>query len=245
MRLAKLQRTFSESLRDDFARSSLLIAGEGLRVYRNNYRVQLRSALKSSFPKLVDWLGDTAFERAAATHIALHPPRSWTLDHYGYNFAVTLEALFPDDPEVAELAWLDWAMDEALVAPDEPPLSVAYLAAVDWDKARIAFVSSLRACIVRSNAADIWTAIDTQLTTPPPVSLSEPNAILVWRGEESPCFRVVSRHEFELVSAMIDGSNFAEACGTLSQQLGAERAVAAAAEMLRRWLGDTLITRVG
>jgi len=245
MRLAKLQRAFCENLRDDFARPRLPISGEGLRVYRNNYRVQLRSALESSFPKLVDWLGATEFDRAAATHVVVHPPNSWTLDHYGYNFAMTLEALFPSDPEIAELAWLDWSMGEALVAPDEPPLNVADLAEVDWDTARITFVASLRASIVRSNAADIWAAIDTQSPPPRPASLSQPSAILVWRSEVSPCFRVVSRHEFDLVSSMSHGSSFADACGILNQQLGAERAVTAAAEMLRRWLGDGLIARAG
>ena len=125
MTLQELQRRFCESVRDDHPFHGLPINGDGLGVYRNNYREQLRSSLRTAFPYLTLWLGDSEFDRAAEAHIALHFPNSWTLDHYGYDFPATVEALFPEDPEVPELAWLDWAMAEALVADDEPRVRCA------------------------------------------------------------------------------------------------------------------------
>src|SRR6476646_1304296 len=189
MTLQELQRRFCESVRDDHPFHGLPINGDGLGVYRNNYREQLRSSLRTAFPYLTLWLGDSEFDRAAEAHIALHFPNSWTLDHYGYDFPATVEALFPEDPEVPELAWLDWAMAEALVADDEPPVDVGSLDGLNWDAARVIFVSSLRISEARSNAAEIWAALEEQSAPSPATLLSEPHAILVWRRDLLPCFR--------------------------------------------------------
>ncbi|MCL6741437.1 DNA-binding domain-containing protein [Sphingomonas sp. RB56-2] len=244
MRLRDLQREFSECLRDGRARHKLPIVGDGLRVYRNNYREQLRSALRTGFPYLALWLGDSEFERAADAHIALQFPASWTLDHYGYDFSATVQALFPQDPEVPELAWLDWAMAEALVAEDEAPIDTGHLTQLNWDDARIIFVSSLRTSEARSNAADIWLAIDEQSPPPPAAILSESHAYIVWRRGLLPCFRSVPIWEFQVVSALKDGSSFADACEILRLRFGTEGAIGSASDMLARWLSDELITRV-
>ena len=245
MKLGELQRKFSETLRGEHARHGLPITGEGLRVYRNNYHEQLRSSLRSGFPYLALWLGDSEFDRAAGAHIAIHFPHSWTLDHYGYDFPATVQAMFPEDPEVPELAWLDWAMAEALVAVDEVPIDTAGLGELNWDDAYIEFVSSLRMTEVRSNAADIWTALEEQSIPPPSALLSERRALLVWRSGLMPCFRSIPSWESQVVSALKHGFGFADACELLRPRFGAERAVSAAAEMLRRWLSDELITRIG
>jgi len=244
MRLADLQRNFCQSVRDDRQPHALPIRGEGLRVYRNNYREQLRSALRSAFPCLALWLGDSEFERTVDAHVGLRMPNSWTLDHYGHDFPSTLQAIFPEDPEVAELAWLEWAMAEALVAADEPPVDTARLAALDWDCARILFVPSLRISEARSNAAGIWAALDEQ-STPPPAALSpERHALLVWRRGLVPCLRSVPMWEFQAISALRHGFNLADACEILRLRMGTEDAIHAAAVMLARWIADELIGSV-
>jgi len=244
MRLGDLQRTFSQCIRDPLARYDLPIAGEGLRVYRNNYHEQLRSTLRSTFPCLMLWLGDSEFDRAANAHIALRSPCSWTLDHYGYDFPATVQALFPNDPEVPELAWLDWAMAEALVSEEESLVETSNLAELDWDAARILFVSSLRISEARSNAGEIWAALEGQSTTPPAALSSERHALLIWRRGLLPHFRSVPIWEFQVISALRHGLSFADACEILRLRLGTEDAINAAGGMLARWLSDELIANV-
>lgn len=244
MRLGELQQRFSESLRGDQQRHDLPITGQGMRVYRNNYREQLRSALRTAFPYLALWLGDLEFERVCDAHIARHFPHSWTLDHYGHDFGATVLALFPQDPELYELAWLDWAMSEALVAEDEPTLVTSGLAELDWDGARIIFASSVRLLETKSNAADIWVALEDQSPPPSAALLPESQALLVWRCGLIPCFRSIPDWEFELISALRRGLSFAAACEILRLRFDVQGAVKAAGEMLARWLGDDMITRV-
>jgi hypothetical protein len=244
MKLVELQRRFCDSVRDEQASHGLPFSGDGMRVYRNNYCEQLRSALRTSFPYLALWLGDLEFDRAADAQIALYSPTSWTLDHYGHDFPSTLQALYPQEPEVAELAWLDWAMAEALVAQDERSLDTARLAAVDWDSASIRFVSSLRISEARSNAGDIWAALEEQ--SPPPLAALSParHALLVWRRGLVPCFRSVPSWELQMVEALKHGFGFAGACEILRLRFGAEPAIDAAAATLARWLSDDLIASV-
>ena len=244
MRLRELQQKFGECVRDDAASHRLPIIGDGLRVYRNNYQEQLRSALRSGFPYLALWLGETEFDRAADAHVALHVPRSWTLDHYGHDFPATVQALFPGDPEVRELAWLDWAMAEALVAADETPVDTTKLAELDWDRARIVFGSSLRISEAWSNATEIWAALEGGSMPPLASRLEEQKAYVVWRRRLLPCFRLVPIWEFQVIAALGHGSRFADACEILRLQFGTEGAVKAAGVMLARWFSDELITRV-
>ena len=60
--------------------------------------------------------------------------------------------LYPDDPEVPELAWIEGALGEAFVAPDAPALSAADLADIDWDRAVLAFTPTLDLGALTSNA---------------------------------------------------------------------------------------------
>jgi len=140
MSLAQLQRDFRAWLvdgSDDAARSFGAGAAAGLTVYQNNYRAQLVGCIEQSFPRVHAWLGDDAFLRAAITHIDSHPPGAWTLDVYARNFDETLTALFPDNPDLHELAWIENALSEAFVAPDAEPVSIDALSAIDWDSAQL------------------------------------------------------------------------------------------------------------
>jgi hypothetical protein len=93
-------------------------------VYHYAYRAQLLECLRYTFERVWAWLGDSGFEDAARRHIEAHPPHSWTLSDYGNEFDRTLSGLYPDDREVAELAWLDWplrrAFDGRMRQPSQP-----------------------------------------------------------------------------------------------------------------------------
>lgn len=242
MRLHDLQRDFSRALRANDNR--IFVDGSGIHIYRNNYRSQLHATLKDTFGHLNRWLGETEFRRAADFHIDRSPPHSWTLDAYGHDFPETLRALFPSDAEVFELAWLELAMADAFVAADAEPLGLEQLAQVDWNKARLRFVPSLRLGEAATNAWAIWEALESDITPPASAMLATAHGYIVWRRALVSQFRVVEASQYRAISALRGGMSFAEVCAVLAAELGEVGAAAAAAELLRSLIDDELIAEV-
>jgi len=242
MNLRDLQRDFSQALRRDsvFAR----IVGPGLGVYRNNYRAQLHDALADTYKHLHLWLGEAPFTRAADAHIDRSQPHSWTLDHYGQDFSVTLSGLFPNDPEIVELALLDLAMANAFVAADAEPVAMEGVGAVDWQAVRFRMVPSLSLSQATTNAAEIWDALEHDVMPPAPVLLMEPRGYVVWRLNLVPRFRVVQLRDYRAIAALHRGMSFGDVCEIFSDDLGETGAAAAAGGLLRTLFDDELVAEI-
>lgn len=219
-------------------------AAPGLRVYLNNYRAQLVACLEDSFARTHDWLGDAAFRQAVIAHIERVPPSSWTLDAYSRDFPATLALLYPDDPEVAELAWIDCALGEAFVGPDAPAADAAMLGDVDWDSATLQFTPTLDVGDLSTNAPAIWSALAAGDLPPAAEPLPEAGAILVWRQEQISRFRAIDQVERQALLAARSGLSFAAMCDGIVAALGHEKGIALAGQLLGQWLADGLITKI-
>jgi hypothetical protein len=216
-------------------------AAPGLSVYRHAYRAQLVACLRDTFEKTWAWLGDEAFDSAAQAHVTLHPPHSWTLGDYGGQFHEVLHGLYPRDPEVCELAWLDWTLRRAFDGPDAEPIQPEVLADVDWDTATLVFVPTLTLRAATTNCAAIWTAIEEGATPPAAETLAEPAAIRVWRAGLSPRYRTIDAFEFKALLLALSGVGFGELCQQLADGEEANAAAPRLGELLGRWLQDGLI----
>src|SRR5271156_3250128 len=170
-------------------------ASPRLAVYHQAARAQLLDCLRDTFERVWAWLGDASFEGAARRHIELHPPHSWTLSDYGVDFDRTLTRLYPDDREVAELAWLDWSLHRAFEGLDATPIAAGALSRVDWNDAILQIVPTLRMTSISTNCAAIWTALSEQKAPPTAAQLHAPMALRVWRKGLSPHFRAVDSIE--------------------------------------------------
>lgn len=243
MNLAEWQRTFCSWLvnaSDDCAQR-LGNHHAGLAVYQNNYRAQLVACLEQAFPNLRRWVGDEAFRAASITHIDRQPPHGWTLDAYPEGFHPTLKTLFPHNPDVHELAWIELALNDAFVAADATPLTLAALTELDWDTAVLQLAPSLRCHALTTNADAIWSALWQQTVAPDAVMLEVPGGLLVWRRQFTSRLRQVDALELEaLLQVQADGS-FAGLCEFLVARLGEEAGVMQAGEFLAGWLGSELI----
>ena len=213
-------------------------AQAGLGVYQNNYRSQLVACLEEAFERVHSWLGDQAFRAAAATHIDHVPPIGWTLDAYAPGFVSTLASLYPDDPEVAELGWLDRALAQAFVGPDVEPVMLDALSDFDWDSAVLGFTPTLAIATFQTNAAAIWCALSAGETPPPIETLSEPSAVLVWRQDFTPCFRTIDNIEHSMIEQARLGRTFGDLCSTLTDTIGANDGIVTAGTLLARWFAD-------
>jgi Putative DNA-binding domain len=242
MSLLELQRTMREHiLADDDAASQ---PSPGMAVYRSAYRNRLLDALTTRYERTQKWVGEESFTAAACHHVILTPPSSWTLDHYGADFPVTLEALFAEDPEVAELAWLEWHMQQAFAAPDCAVLdaaALAELAAGDWDSAMFALVPGFAARELRTQIVALWQALGEHDEPSAPPALDEPAGLIVWRKGLAPHYRQVDLQELGALRAIADGRTFGSICDEMAETSGPEAAVARLGAMLGQWLSDGLL----
>lgn len=247
MNLLAMQRDFRAWLSESSNDAALRIgeaARPGLEVYHDNYRAALANCLTEVFERVHLWIGDERFRSTTAAHIDVTPPHAWTLDAYADDFPETLDLLFRDDPEIAELGWLDLALSDAFVGPDAAPIGPDRLGEVDWDRATLRLSPTLAIHVFRSNAAAIWSALSVGEVPPPAALLSEPATILVWRKGLTPCFRTLEPAEAKAIDLARSGAGFGSICAAMVERLGEDDGVAAAGQFLGRWMGDGLIVGV-
>ena len=246
MMLADLQRDFRAWLTGASSdAASRLGTDAGLAVYQNNYRAQLVGCLEQAYPQLRRRIGDQEFLRASIAHIDSHPPHAWTLDHYGDDFGTTLAELFPHNPDLHELAWIERALAIAFVAPDADPLPLDAWTAIDWDTAslRIAPSFALRAAV--TNAEEVWSALWQELDAPDSEMLAEPGGLIAWRrGHVSRLRQVDALERDALLGLQVHGS-FAALCQMLVERLGADAGVAKAGALLAAWLANDIVIDAG
>jgi hypothetical protein len=247
MMLAELQRDLRSwliSASDEAAARFGSGVRAGLAVYQNNYRAQLVGCLEESFPQVRAWMGEEAFLYAAVSHIDKHPPHAWTLDAYADDFSRTLVELFPRNPDIHELAWIETALASAFVARDAQPLTAADLAAIDWDSARLQLTPSLLSTRATTNAADIWQAMREGKDRPEGQMLAEPRGLIVWRRGFVSCLRAVDALEHEALVQLQANGSFSALCDMLIKRLGEDEGVARAGALLADWIGSELISGV-
>lgn len=223
----------------------------GMAVYRNNYRTALVEAMRATYERTARWVGETAFARAAAHHLILHPPNSWTLDLIGRGFPRTMADLFARDPEVPELAALEWAMHCAFTAADAIPLDGPGLAAAtaafseeDWGEMQIVLIPGTALIATAHNLAALWQALADDAFDAPDYALAAPTDLLVWRQGLTPVFREVDAAEALAIAAVLRGASFGDMCAELVDRFGEAAGIERAGALLGQWIGDGLVASV-
>jgi hypothetical protein len=249
MSLADLQRDFTGYLRGDGGSTFCAVAPgaqRGLQVYHYAYRATLIAALRDVFERTHAWLGDERFDAAARSHIAGHPPRSWTLADYGIGFDRTLARLYRDNPEVAELAWLDWSLRAAFNGPDSPMLDPAMLGDIDWDRATLRIAPTLVWREISTNVAALWHALDAETAAPPAAeALPSPALLTVWRHDLMPRFHCVTPAEHRALMLAQQGMAFGPICEQLARDHeGPEDIAALVGAILQRWIAEAVLVGI-
>ena len=243
MSLLILQRAFRAYLRDEPTDLPGLVRPEvagGLNVYHHAFQARLCAALRDSFERTHDWLGDQAFDAAAALHVKDVPPSSWSLGHYGDGFAARLDKIYPGDPEVGEIAELDWALRRAFDASDAEPIGPEQLCNVDWNSATIELSPSLKLLKVKTNAAALWAAMSAGETPPPARRLPRPASIRVWRQGLSPHFATINQVEARALAMISQRVTFPAMC----EAMASKAEIAELGELLGEWVRDGLIVGI-
>ena len=141
---------------------------------------------------------------------------------------------------LADLAALEWARVNAFDAPDDEPLSIGKLTAIDpalWPQLRMTAARSLGIVNAGWPVHRLWAEDDFDGLEP------APTCIRVWRR---PDFHVahapMDEREAAAASALLAGSTFAEICQAFAD-LDEHQAADQAGALLLRWIEDGIIAR--
>jgi hypothetical protein len=139
--LHELQRQFSAAaiFGDPGAAASLgIVAGSlspaaRLGVYRNNILGNYRKVLAATYPVVKRLVGVAFFDAASDQFARAHPSPRGDVNRYGAEFPVFLLSYAParELAYLADVARLEWAIDQANIASDALPLDFGALAAID------------------------------------------------------------------------------------------------------------------
>ena len=104
-----------------------------LRIYRNNMRENFLAALRASFPVLERLVGADYFRQLAGDYMQRFPSPSGNLHHTGEQLAAYLERRFAATQYayLQDVARLEWACQEVLVAAEHAPLGLTRLAGIE------------------------------------------------------------------------------------------------------------------
>lgn len=223
----------------------------GLAIYRAGYRARLIEAMRETFARTARLVGDDAFGQAAAHHLITHPPTGWTLDRVGQGFDQTCAELFVNDADVAEVAWLEWAMHCCFTAADSAAMTADGLMATSegfdeaaWARMRFDFLPGTAIRRVRHDLVRLWSSLDETAAGSETSLLDTPVWAVVWRESERPVFVQLDDREGLLLAVMLDGATFSAACGTLAEAVGEDAATRQAGAAMGSWLSRGWIVRL-
>jgi hypothetical protein len=257
MTLAMLQNRFSDFLRDrsDDVRKQVRGGPNAgvdtmLGIYRNAYTIRLIKILRGDFSRLHRLAGDATFDRFAAAYLAAHPSTSFSVRWVGAGLADFLAAQEPwrRNPELAQLARLEWAQIMAFDAADAPLArreDLASVAPADWPNLVFAPHASVQVLAISPDIFAMWQALggDEALGVRP-TRFAADTLHLVWRLGLDVKLRPLEPDEADAFAAAIAGKNFAAICERLAEHVGEERAAMRAVELLARWIDSGTIGRI-
>lgn len=208
--LRDLQRRFATSLAEGSDRR--------VRVYASTVRANYRNAMAATYRVVRELTGPAFFDTAVDAFVLAHPSTCGDLNLYGAEFASFL-GIYPyarEVPYVADVARLEWAIDEASRAADTSgsrETTLATLAPLTPDELieqRFALDPSCRLVHSRFPLLRIWQAhqgdgdFDIDFA-------GDADHLLVRRESASPSIERLSAAEYAWLDALARGNDLASA----------------------------------
>jgi hypothetical protein len=222
--LRDLQHRFARALVGDAAAGveSLIVShgiapAERAGIYRNNVRATFRNTLQIGFPAVARLVGVDYFRQLAGAYQDRYPSRSGNLQHVGADFPAYLAGLFYGSrfEYLADVAAIEWAYQEIVVAADHGPLDRARLAAVrpgDYATLRLQLHPAARVIESRFPLVRIWRANRDESLDSAPIDLdSGGERILLLRRELDVEIHRIAIADFEFLAALAREARLSEA----------------------------------
>ena len=222
-------------------------SAQRLGIYHHAYRVRLADVLADSFAKTRLYMGSGTFAEHATAFAIAHPPLARSLSRYGADLPAYLAGLYPDNPELHELAQLDWDLRTRFDGADVAALDAQTAQAAtddgqapDWLGWQAPLHPSLVLRSIRTNIAQIWRAMDADADVPPVQQWAEERFLAVWRKGLQPHFQSLDADEAAFLQCLLAGQSVDAAANALAgttvlpdpQRLGG---------WLQAWLNDGVL----
>jgi hypothetical protein len=193
------------------------IALSRLQVYRNNVLANFADALRLTYPAIWRLVGEDYFRQTARNFQRRQPSQSGDLVHAGRCFADHLDELHAESKYryFADVARLEWLIQDALLAAEHAPLDLekmAGVAASAYDTLRFELHPSLRLFESRYPALRIWEVNVGSDEEPESVNLDAGGERLaIMRHRLQLRFHRLSAGEHRLLDEIRRGATFMEA----------------------------------
>lgn len=223
LRLAELEGAFVRYVRGEGGEAVLaqvhgagLAAAARLGIYRNNLLMNFTDALRACYPAVERLVGENFFAAAAQRCVLAHPSVSGNLQDYGATFPAFLENM-PEAaavPYLADVARLEWACQEALLASDAEPFDAAALAdtkPADYSRLPLRLHPSARLIASPFPVHSLWTYCRQANPGEPPDIGGGGERVLVVRPGDEVFGVLLSAGEYVFLCACHDGVALGEA----------------------------------
>ena len=187
-------------------------------VYRNNVVVGLMEAMRSAFPSLLAVMGEAGFNRVARNFIAVSPPKSPMMQHYGDGFADFLAGFRPlaKSPFLADVARAERAFLRSWHARDAVAATINEIAGMgEAALPELVFEPHPAAILITSKwpVADLFDRRNGDGDGE--IDLGEAQCLLFTRPELSVIVQSLNAANAAFAGALLDGERLgdAAACG--------------------------------
>jgi uncharacterized protein (UPF0276 family) len=242
--LAAVQRHFADNVLADVLPHETPddpITGR-LSIYHHAYRARLAEVLADTYAKTYLYMGSDTFDVHARDYAVAHPPNTRSLNRYGEGLVDALRQQYPGNPELHELAQLDWDLRTRFDGADVPVLDLDDAqGSADWTtRAEVMHPSALLRTVT-TNVVSMWNAIHSDDEVPEAVALPAPATLLVWRKGYQPHFQTLDGPQAAWVQCLQAGDSVQRACAAVLEAGRWDGDAAALSQWLAQLLNDGLV----
>lgn len=133
----------------------------GLQAYRAHAGALAERALSAAYPTVAQLVGEASFAALARALWFVQPPQRGDVAQWGEGLAdfIAASSQLADEPYLADVARLDWAVHQAAQAADAGPVQgLQALAEVDPARLRLRLSPGLWLCASVHPVASVWHA---------------------------------------------------------------------------------------
>lgn len=213
-RLAQEQSHLLEALACQRGALDATFNPRGLQVYQANRAVLAERTLASTYPVACQLIGFESFEPLARHFWRQQPPQRGDMGHWGAQLPEFLDLApqLTDEPFLADVARIEWALHRAASAPDAV-LDVPSLALLCDDAGQPVSLTLSPGTATLASAYPVVSIINAHLSGQPTIDeaaellrQSHGEYALVWRQGLKPRVRSTSAAEYGLINALENGA---------------------------------------
>lgn len=246
--LLEFQEEFKACLLDNDSAIAKKIRGSAeekkqrLHVYISAYHNHCMATLKLDYPVLLALLGKLEFEKLAKPYIQQVRAEDFAIHQISKEFS---SFLLPIDQRYADLAKVEWAVDEILDEKDFTCLSMKRLIAYaqfGFGHCVFKFIPALRLLEVNSNAFEVWATFQSKEVVSE-LKVMDLKTGLIWRDGLVAAWKYIDDPEKYMIEDILAGKVFEDICDGLCQYKPEREVPEYAIKKLQEWRENGLLAQ--